>query len=100
MRLTDLNPRWYMLEQGGPRVGLTFDCPHCQQERLGVSFHHRGREVMEDAYIHHAQHGGNPNEHVWTLDGADQFETLTLTPSIDTSAYGHWHGHIQNGEIT
>lgn len=23
----------------------------------------------------------------------------TVTPSIDASASGHWHGHITNGEI-
>ena len=99
MRLIDLNPRWYVLEQGGPRVGFTFLCPHCESERLGVAIHHQGREAMDDVYIH-AHHPGNPNEHIWSLIGIDEFEHLTLTPSIDASTSGHWHGFITNGEIT
>lgn len=96
MRLLELNPRWYVFEDGGLRVGLTFDCPHCQKERLGVSFHHQGHEAMEDAVIH----AKAPAEKIWTLSGADSFETLTLTPSIDASGVGHWHGFITNGEVT
>jgi len=84
MRLTELNPRWYILEKGGPRVGLTFDCPHCRTERLGVAFHHRGHEAMEDGYI--KAHSLNTN-HIWTEDGND-FDSVTLTPSIDASASG------------
>ncbi len=98
MKLTDLNPRWYGFEEGGPRVGLSFDCPHCLTTRLAVSFHHRGREAMEDAYIH-AHHGGDEREHIWNLDGAEDFSNLTLSPSIDASASGHWHGFIVSGEI-
>ena len=96
MRLVDLDPRWYVLVDGGPRVGLTFDCPHCRTERLGVLFHRHGREAMEDAVIH-AQAPGN-SEHIWTIDGDDP-ASLSLTPSIDASSHGHWHGFITNGEI-
>lgn len=94
MRLSDLNPRWWTFESDGPRVGLTFDCPHCRHTRLGVVFHHRGHEAIEDVYIraHSAQC-------IWTADGED-FETLTLSPSVDVSAHGHWHGFLRNGEIT
>jgi hypothetical protein len=95
MRLIDLDPRWYVFEAGGPRVGLTFECPHCRSERLGVTFHHRGHEAIEDAYIA-AKH---PTAHVWTLEG-DSFENLTLSPSVDASSSGHWHGFVTNGEIT
>lgn len=96
MKLTDLDPRWYVLQQGGPRVGLTFDCPHCvgSGQRLGVSFHHRGREAMEDAIIH----ARKPGEHIWTIEG-DDFAALSLSPSVDASHVGHWHGLITNGEI-
>ncbi len=34
----------------------------------------------------------------WTRVGED-FDTLSVTPSLDASAAGHWHGHIKNGEI-
>jgi hypothetical protein len=36
---------------------------------------------------------------VWTRAAGDTFETLTLSPSIDASPAGHWHGFIQNGEV-
>lgn len=93
--LIDLDPRWYAFEPGGPRVGLTFLCPHCQQERVGVVFHHRGHEAIEDAYLKAHQPTEN---HVWTIDGED-FHNLTITPSIDASKIGHWHGFVTNGEI-
>jgi hypothetical protein len=97
MRLLDLDPRWYKLEEGGPRVGLTFECPHCRSTRLGVLFHHLGREALEDGYIR-AYHGGS-DEHIWSLSGSDELETLTLSPSIDASKSGHWHGFITDGVI-
>lgn len=34
----------------------------------------------------------------WGRTG-DDFETLSITPSIDASAAKHWHGFITNGEI-
>jgi hypothetical protein len=95
MRLTELNPRWFVLETGGPRVGLTFDCPHCRATRLGVSFHHHGREAIEDTYIH--AHSPTTN-HIWEFTG-EGFEDCTLNPSVDASKSGHWHGRITNGEI-
>lgn len=98
MRLTDLAPRWYVLEADGPRIGLTFLCPQCQQERIGVAFHHHGAAAMEDPYIL-AHHGADDTQHVWDLVGQDDFATLTLTPSIDASKNGHWHGFVTAGEI-
>lgn len=34
----------------------------------------------------------------WAINGQD-FATISVTPSIDASASGHWHGYITNGEI-
>jgi hypothetical protein len=34
----------------------------------------------------------------WNIGGRD-FESMSITPSIDASASGHWHGHVTNGEI-
>lgn len=95
MKLSDLDPHWYALEEGGPRVGLTFLCPHCRIQRIGVTFHHRGREAIEDAYIHARASAG---ELIWTEDGED-FNNLSLTPSVDVSAAGHWHGFVTGGEV-
>lgn len=98
MRLLDLDPHWYCVETDGPRVGLTFLCPHCQQERLGVAFHQSGHEAM-DAYIR-AHFPDNPDKYIWTLTSGEDFSTLTLTPSVDCSKSGHWHGFITDGNIT
>jgi hypothetical protein len=38
----------------------------------------------------------------WTVAGGIDtatFETMTVTPSLDGSKGGLWHGHITNGEI-
>lgn len=97
-RLSELHPRWFVLEDGGPPVGLTFECPHCRTQMLGVAFHHDGKAAIEDQYIL-AHHGANDTQHIWDMAGQDDFETLTLSPSVDCSASGHWHGFIQDGEI-
>lgn len=94
MKLLELNPRWFTLENDGPIVVLTFDCPHCRQERLGVIFHARGEEAIQDAYI--MTHSPMTN-HIWAKDG--DFTDLTLSPSVDASHSGHWHGYIINGEV-
>jgi hypothetical protein len=95
MKLTDFNPRWVSWSScANQRLGMTFDCPHCRTQRIGVAFHHKGRELVEDQAIH-AQ---NPDVKIWDMTG-DGFEDMTLSPSIDTSAFGHWHGFITNGEI-
>lgn len=37
-------------------------------------------------------------EMAWQFEGND-FNILTVSPSIDASASGNWHGFIINGEI-
>lgn len=96
MRFAELDPHWFVLESGGQRCGLTFDCPHCKTTRLAVAFHRSGFEAIDDEYIRaHSQE----TQHIWTESGAD-FESLTLSPSVDASAAGHWHGFVTNGEVT
>lgn len=94
MKLTDLDPRWFVLERGGPRVGVSFLCPHCRRERLAVAFHHAGHELIDDSYIRaHAPQ----TQHIWAMTG-DSFENMSLSPSVDASKSGHWHGFITNGQ--
>lgn len=95
IKLTELAPRFYVLEKGGPIVGLSFMCPHCEQIRLAVAFHHSGHAEMDDRYI--KAFYPDSNENIWNLEGQENFETLTLAPSIDASAHGHWHGNITDG---
>lgn len=99
MKLTELDPHWFVLEKGGPRVGVSFDCPHCRHVRIAVPFHHSGRAAMEDGYIL-AHQGASDSGHIWTLGSDEDFETMTLTPSVDASGAGHWHGFVTNGQVT
>ena len=99
MRLTELNPRWAMdadIVVGGQTrhdddrhgMAITFDCPHCRTERLAVFF----ANPLD---------GKPPTDapgYLWHREGST-FEDLTLTPSVDASDHGHWHGFIRNGDI-
>ena len=80
-------------------MGISFDCPHCSEtgQRLAIAIHMDGTNFDPDP--------DNPqqfatDERVWTISGGETFENLSLTPSVDASASGHWHGFITNGEIT
>jgi hypothetical protein len=95
MRLSELVPRWIGFD--GERLGLSFECPHCRSQRLAIAFHHRGRELVDDQHILAVP--GEIGKHIWTLDGTEDFETLSLTPSIDASGAGHWHGFITGGDV-
>ena len=92
MRLVDLNPRWSAAGVDTHRhgMGITFDCPHCRKRRLHVAF---------DVPLDRGEPFNVAGEKQWHREG-DTFDTLTLTPSIDASASGHWHGFITNGEAT
>lgn len=104
MKLTELSPRWALdadivVVGGGPpmhdenRTGmaLTFECPCCRgterATRLAVFFRNPidGKPPSDDHKL-------------WERTGTT-FEDLTLSPSIDASGVGHWHGFIQVGEI-
>jgi hypothetical protein len=99
MRLRDLNPRWACdadiviggIKQhfeGRTGMAVSFDCPHCRVIRLAVWFGNPidGLPPTDDA------------THLWQRSG-ETFDALTLTPSIDASKEGHWHGFITAGEI-
>lgn len=94
MNLTNLEPRWYVLHEGGPRIGFTFKCPHCQTKRLGVAVHDSGHLIIStqepDAF---------PPGCIWNITGGTDFHNISLNPSVDASQVGHWHGWITNGEI-
>jgi hypothetical protein len=97
MRLVDLDPGWWTEHEGRSGMGVVFECPHCKAD--GRDFTHLG------VWFANPIDGGPPASPEcrpvprWQRTG-DTFETLTLTPSIDVSKCGHWHGHITNGEIT
>lgn len=101
MKLIDLEPRWFTSE-GGELHGFTFQCPHCRETRIGVNTTVDGAQHMHD---HQELDLDAPELHVapkigclWHMSGTS-FEDMSVTPSVDASASGHWHGFITNGEI-
>jgi hypothetical protein len=107
VKLTELDPRWIVLRDGGDVVGITFRCPHCPAgERgyttfLGLMFtttiDRDGLDIEEQDWPNYMLR--HPDDKFWRRSGTT-FEDLTLSPSIDASSVGHWHGHITNGEAT
>lgn len=125
MRLVDLDPRWLIFE--GRRVGFIFRCPlsgkrgqwwqTCFVERF---FLFKGRDgeyrCDEDPFTPDSQCGivtecvpearewfqpCNP-DHLWSIAGGIEnasFDLVSVTPSLDGSKGGLWHGHITNGQI-
>lgn len=100
MKLTDLDPNWAVdadIVIGGVKrhyddrhgMAVSFLCPHCRQTRLAVWFANPidGLPPTDDA------------ETLWQRSG-ESFENLTLSPSVDASKFGHWHGFIRNGEVS
>jgi uncharacterized protein DUF6527 len=100
MKLTDLNPRWVTFLSHPadgiipPRSGVSFDCPHCRAQRLVVKF----LPILDPQNILSLIDAPPMEGNEWKREG-DTFETLTLSPSVDASFHGHWHGFIENGEI-
>lgn len=117
MKLTDLDPHWLTFE--GRRVGFIFRSPvkrewwqTCFVERFNVF--KNGRDsgwkhpdtqcAIIDSSCPQAfgqWQACNPNCQ-WTVAGGivnASFETISVTPSLDGSAGGLWHGFITNGQI-
>jgi hypothetical protein len=98
VKLIDLDPRWFS-RAGDVRHGISFECPCCvgtdKGTRLAVAIHVDGTNFDPDPS--NAQQFAT-GEHVWNVTGSS-FEDLSLTPSVDASKHGHWHGFITAGEI-
>jgi hypothetical protein len=101
MRLIDLEPRYFVVGESDTPHGITFDCPCCvgkeNGSRLAIALHMDGTNFDPDP--------SNPQqfetgETVWTITSGDSFANLSLSPSVDASKAGHWHGFITNGQIS
>jgi hypothetical protein len=100
LKLTDLEPKWLT-----PDV-FSFKCPHCKLvkllcKKIPLSFKEQVRLVNpapEDEYDFPVDFVPMNAECAWKFSG-DDFATLTVTPSIDASNSGHWHGYITKGQI-
>lgn len=106
MKLTELEPRWIH-----PNV-FAFLCPHCRKVFLTCKNIEMSDQQQYDLY--EKEFGEDWNSLVvpcnsatsWSISGSVPIATdaafvtnLTVTPSIDASKSGHWHGHITNGEV-
>lgn len=98
MKLTDLEPHWLTPDmfvfKSPSGKGDLITCKRVPMTRM---------EQMEAVYLQNPQFKGIPvvltvADMAWEFKGND-FATLTVTPSIDASASGNWHGFITNGEI-
>lgn len=120
MKLPDLDPRW--LVHNGERVGFIFKSPTnpkwwqtCFSRSIRTMFcdecRAAGLDRSDEGICDHSQLGlakaaGVDADTVqpcnyeacWSITGTD-FGDLTVTPSLDGSAGGLWHGHITNGDI-
>lgn len=123
MRLTELDPRW--LEESGRKVGFVFRCPTkrdvwqtcmleagrrqfvcdacrptcqewcCPHSQMGLAV--RAGAISNDDDCHNIQ--AAKWDVAWRVHGALDFSVLTVTPSIDGSPGGLWHGFITEGQI-
>jgi hypothetical protein len=106
MKLVDLNPRWLLKD--GKRVGFIFKSPKLDSGYLQSCFAVAMPKKEQFRLFHEAlgddEYRVQPckPEFAWTIAGgidAATFETMTVSPSLDGSAGGLWHGSIANGEI-
>lgn len=95
MKLTDLEPQWltpdmFMFKSPSGK-GDWLTCkrvPMSFKEQYDTIYPlHKGKIVVQTV-----------PEMAWKFEGND-FNTLTVSPSIDASRSGNWHGFIRNGEI-
>ena len=105
MKLTDLEPRWSKDANGN--FGISFECPHCHEQRLAILIDHSEPHLVNVPFPDASNLNINQRQ-CWkvtgdspTFDGFNHggFDNITITPSIDASASGHWHGFITNGEV-
>lgn len=111
MKLVDLDPTWLLRD--GKRVGFTFHTPtpsawsrttgklerqSCFPQPPSISAQ---VDLFDEAHDDEMVQPCNSKQHWQIAGGIDtaDFETMTVTPSLDGSAGGLWHGFITNGEI-
>jgi hypothetical protein len=105
MKLIELNPQWFTFNE--QRIGFIFKCPCCPNGPTYLTCKNRVLEITQQWDIIENQF---PDidlselvpakvEFSWKILSND-FNTLSVTPSIDASSSGHWHGYITNGEVT
>lgn len=103
VRLVDLEPRW-LPWQGNPHAVLMFRCPCCRKVWLTCVLVLLSTDDQID--VIESQPDLDLVEVVpcregfaWTATGVPNVDRITITPSLDASAAGHWHGFVRDGAI-
>lgn len=98
MRLVDLEPEWltpdlfiFKNPMGGDNWLTCKRISILRREQYDLIYYKSKKYVGKVVVL------SNPDV-AWSFEGND-FNTLTVTPSIDASSSGNWHGFITNGEI-
>jgi hypothetical protein len=115
VRLTELDPQW-LNDDAGRRIGFVFLCPtrahngkcpnyqscffsptpapvqRAAVERAGLDWYGGQQSIVQLCKEECGWISSVPVEQA-------TFETMTVSPSIDGSAGGNWHGYITNGQI-
>ena len=105
MHLIDLDPFW--LIRDGKRVGFSFISPTDPARRQIVTIERiqvREQWALTNAARADSAKVSQTGGFAWTINGGASiedadFRTLTVSPSVDGSAGGLWHGFITAGEI-
>lgn len=99
MKLVDLEPRWISEHV------FVFLCPCCRKDWLSckdVAMSNKQQRLLFDSVF---GEGGWNATHVLTKEktawriSSRSFADMSVTPSLNASASGNWHGHITKGEI-
>lgn len=110
MRLAELEPRWLINEPD--RKLFIFMCPHCRKRWLscknfvlsvGDQIELFAKALKTDADEvcsgKHTTVVPMKDAVCWKIEHHESWDTLSVTPSIDASPSGDWHGFITNGAI-
>jgi hypothetical protein len=101
-RLVDLDPRFKGIK-GSPYQMLRFQCPRCSNGHYVGVFTHTEQAKWND---------GTEDHYVWKVENKDDFNLLSLSPSVDCTKDKNgnqlpddgkncmWHGWVQNGNVT
>lgn len=98
MKLTDLQPKWLsedvFIFRSPSGHGDWITCkriPISREEQYELIYKRNPEFIGQSVVCTH-------EAMAWNISG-NNFETMTVSPSLDFSASGNWHGFIQNGQI-
>lgn len=97
MKLTELDPRWItpdvFIFRSPSGAGDWLTCKRAPIPHQHRFFYEQCPELKGQHIV------GTRDDFCWSFEAGGDFSTLTVTPSIDASASGNWHGFIVDGEI-